>query len=71
MANFNTGPPTDIGNPDNQTGLPLDAALVRAHQGLACGVYRLVSPTLPRVALWGPWGSNIAVDDRRVAMTIT
>jgi hypothetical protein len=39
--------PADIGNADNQTGLPLGVTLARAHQGLAHGVYGLASPTLP------------------------
>jgi hypothetical protein len=63
--------PADIGNVNDQTRLPLGAALARAHQGLAHGVFGLASPTPPRVALWGPWGSNIAVNDRRVAVTLT
>ena len=63
--------PADIGDANDQTGLPLGAALARVHQGLACGAYRLASPTPPRVALRGPWGSIIAVDDRRAAVTLT
>ena len=52
----------------------LDSLLARrllTHQGLARGVYGLASPTPPQVALWGPWGSIIAVDDRRAAVTLT
>ena len=47
------------------------ARRLRAHQGLARGVYGLASPTPPRVVLRGPWGSNIAVDDWRVAVMLT
>ena len=61
----------DIGNVDNQTGLRLGAALARAHQGLARRAYGLVSPTMLQVAPRGTWGSNIAIDDRRVAVTLT
>jgi hypothetical protein len=43
---------------------------MHAHQGLARGVYGLASPNPPRVALRGPWGSNITVNDRRVAVTL-
>ncbi len=60
-----------MGNADNQTGLPLGTALAHVHQGLAPGAYGLASPTPPRVTLKGPWGSNIAVDDRRAAVTLT
>jgi hypothetical protein len=63
--------PADIGNANDQTGLPFGAAIACAHQGLARGVYKLASPTLPRVTLWGPWGSNIPVDDWRVVVTLT
>jgi hypothetical protein len=63
--------PVDIRDDDDQTGLPLGAALARAHQGLARGVYGLVSPTPLRVVLWGPWRPNIAVNAWRVAMTLT
>ena len=63
--------PADIGNVDDQTGLPLGVALVHTHQGLALGLYGLTSPTPPRVALRGPLGSNIAVDDQRAEVTLT
>ena len=37
--------PADIGNADNQTGLPLGAALACVHQGIARGVSGLASQT--------------------------
>ncbi len=63
--------PADIDDANDQTGLPLGAALARAHQGLARGVYVLVSPTPPRVVLWGPWGSIISIYDWCAVMMLT
>jgi len=56
---------------DVQTGLPIGAALARAHHGLALRVFGLAGPTLPQVALRGPRGALDTVDGRRVAMTLT
>ncbi len=53
--------PADIDNADDQTGLPLGAALVHVHQGITRGVYRLHCPC----------GSNIVINDWRAAMTLT
>ncbi len=39
---------------NNQTGLPIGLALVRLHQGIDLGVFGVVGPTLPQVALQGP-----------------
>ncbi len=63
--------PADIGDANDQTGLPLGAALARVHQGLAHGVYGLASQTPLRVTLRGPWGSNIAINDWRAAVMLT
>ena len=44
------------------------AALARAHQGIALGVYKPVGSTSPLLALWGALEELIADDDRRVAL---
>ncbi len=53
---------------DAQYGLPFGAALARAHQGIALGVYKLVGSTLPLLALWGSLWELIADNDRGVAL---
>jgi hypothetical protein len=42
-----------------------------AGQEIALGVYGTAVPTLPQVALRGPHGLFIAVDDRRPAIMLT
>ncbi len=49
-------------------GLLFGAALVRAHQGIALGVYKPVGSTPPLLALQGSLGELIADNDRRVAL---
>ncbi len=49
-------------------GHPFGAALARAHQGIALGVYELVGSTPLLLALRGSLGELIANDDRRVAL---
>ncbi len=56
---------------DDQTGLASGSSPTRARQEIALGVYGTAVPTSPRVALWGPRGSFIAVDGRRAAMMLT
>ncbi len=55
---------------DDQTGLASSSSPMRARQEIALGVYGTAVPTPPRVALRGPCGSFIAVDDRRAAMML-
>ncbi len=56
---------------DDQTGLASGSSPTRACQEIALGVYGTAVPTPPRVALRGPRGSFIAVNDRRAAMMLT
>ncbi len=56
---------------DNQTGLASGSLPTQARQEIALGVYGTKVPTPPRVALGGPCGSFIAVDDWRAAMMLT
>ena len=53
---------------DARYGHPFDAALARAHQGIALGVYKLVSSTPLLLALRGSWEELIADNGRRVAL---
>jgi hypothetical protein len=53
---------------DARYGLPFGAALARAHQGIALGVYELIRSTPPLLALRGSRGELIADDDWRVAL---
>ena len=53
---------------DTWYGLPFGAALARAHQGIALGVYELVDSTLLLLALWGSREGLVANDGRRVAL---
>ena len=56
---------------NNQTGLASGSSPTRARQEIALGVYGTAVSTPPRVALRGPRGSFIAVDDRLAAMMLT
>ncbi len=56
---------------DDQTGLASGSLPVRARQEITLGVYGTAVPTPPRVALWGPRVSFIAINDRRAAMMLT
>ena len=49
-------------------GHPFGAALARAHQGIALGVYKLVGSTPSLLALRGSWEALITDDGRRVAL---
>jgi hypothetical protein len=60
-----------VAKADNQTGLASGSSPTWACQEVALGVYGTAVPIPPRVALWGPHGSFIAVDDRRAAMMLT
>ncbi len=53
---------------DDQTGLPIGSALPRLHHGLALGVFRVTSPTPPRVAHQGPQMDFFAIGDWGAAM---
>ena len=56
---------------DDQTELASGSSPTRARQEIALGVHGTAVPTPPRVALWGPHGSFIAVNDWRAAMMLT
>ncbi len=56
---------------NDQTGLASGSSPTRARQEITLGVYGTAVPTPPRVALWGPCGSFIAVDDWCAAMMLT
>ncbi len=56
---------------DNQTGLVYGSSPTRARQEIALGVHGTTVPTPPQVALQGPPGSFIAIDDWRAAMMLT
>ncbi len=56
---------------DDQTWLASSSLPMRARQEIALGVHGTAVPTLPRVALWGPRGSFISVDDWHAAMMLT
>jgi hypothetical protein len=60
-----------VAKADNQTGLVSGSLPTRARQEIALGVYGTAVPTPPRVALWGPHESFIAVDDGRAVMMLT
>ncbi len=47
--------PADVAYANNQTGLPISLALARTYQGIILGVFRVVGPTPPQVALQGSW----------------
>ena len=49
-------------------GLTFGAALARAHQGIAPGVYRPVGSTLLLLVLQGSLGELIAANDRHVVL---
>ncbi len=55
--------PADMASVNNQTGLPVGLALARSHHGIVLGVFRVTGPTLPQVALWGPWKDFFAIND--------
>ncbi len=55
---------------DNQIGLASGSSPTRACREIALGVYGTTVPTPPQVALRGPRGSFIAVDDRRAAIML-
>jgi hypothetical protein len=61
----------DVAKANNQTGLASGSLPTRAHQEITLEVYGTAVPTLPRVALWGPCGSFIAINDRHAAMMLT
>jgi hypothetical protein len=56
---------------NGQTGLASGSAFARAHQEPALGVYGLVGPTPPQVALHGPCGAFPVVDKWHVAIMLT
>ncbi len=56
---------------NDQTGLASSSSPTWVRQEIARGVYGTTVPTLPRVALQGPWGPFPAVDDRRVPVMLT
>ncbi len=56
---------------DDQTGLVFGSLPMWACQEIALGVYGTAVPTPPQVALWGPNGSFIAVNDWHAAMMPT
>jgi hypothetical protein len=56
---------------DDQTGLASSSLPMRAHQEITLGVYGTAVPTPLRVALQGPHGSFITVDDQRAVMMLT
>jgi hypothetical protein len=53
-----------VAEADDQTGLASGSAPTWAHQEIARGAYGTAVPTLPRVALPGPWRPFPAVNDR-------
>ncbi len=61
----------DVAKANNQTGLASGSLPTQARQEIALGVYDTVVPTPPRVAIRGPRGSFIAVNDWRAAMMLT
>ncbi len=65
-----THQPADVACTDNQTGLPIGSVLVHAYQGINLGVFRVVGPTPPQVALRGPWKEYIAVDGWHAAICL-
>jgi hypothetical protein len=60
--------PADMASAKDQTGLPIGLALARLHHGLALGVFRVMSPTPPRVALRGPQKDFFAINEWRSAI---
>jgi hypothetical protein len=60
-----------VAGADDQTWLASGSSPMQARQEIALGVHGTAVPTPPQVALWGPRGSFIAVDDRRAAMMLT
>ncbi len=52
----------------NQTGLPIGSVLARSQHGLALGVFRVTSPTLPQVALGVLKKEFFDVNDWRAAI---
>ncbi len=61
----------DVAKADDQTGLAPGSLPMRACQEIALGVYGTAVPTPLQVALWGPRGSFIALNDRHAAMMLT
>jgi hypothetical protein len=61
----------DVAEADNQTGLASGSSPMRARQEIALGVYGTAVPTPPQVALQGPCGSFIAINDWCAAMMLT
>jgi hypothetical protein len=57
-----------VASADDQTGLPIGSALARTYQGFDLGVFRVMSPTPPQVALLGPRKDFFAINDQRTAM---
>ena len=58
----------DRASADDRPGLPIGLALARLHHGLALRVFRVTSPTPPRVALWGPQKDFFAINDWHAAI---
>ncbi len=61
----------DVAEANDQTGLASDSSPTRARQEIALGVHGTAVPTPPRVALWGPSGLFIAINDWHAAMMLT
>ncbi len=61
----------DVAKADGQTGLASGSLPMWVRQEIAVGVYGTAVATPPGVALRGPCGSFIAVNDRRAAMMLT
>jgi hypothetical protein len=60
-----------VAKANDQTGLTSSSSPMRARQEIALGVYGTAVPTPPQVALRGPCGSFIAINDQHVAMMLT
>jgi hypothetical protein len=60
-----------VAKANDQTGLASGSLPTRARQEIALGVHGTTVPTPLEVALWGPRGSFITVDDQRAAMMLT
>ena len=56
---------------NDQTGLASGSLPTLARQEIALGVHGTAVPTPPQVALQGPCGSFIAIDDWCAAMMLT
>jgi hypothetical protein len=60
-----------VAKADDKSGLASGYALTFAYQEIALGVYGLVGTTPSRVTLRGPCRAFSAVDEQRVAITLT